>query len=241
MTVVETKNERDRQWSNFRARLDASPKSPEKPNLILRILNSPFTIWLLSAIVITVGGSYITGYQKCEADAGRLITNYYKDQIELIRRFDYVRAKVSAAKSFEDINHAFETHPVVYDDLKNRTTRDLQFELLRTEQLIDFSHASRRAMSVGMGLITEADGRPFPFSPVDIHRYGALSVGEWPDSIDEADLDRAKHFVDVFSRMEVDRLWARNGLLLSPDCNFVNSLFGVLPRGPRKVVGVVGG
>jgi hypothetical protein len=96
------KNERDRQWANFRARLDAPPKRPEKVNLTLRVLNSPFTIWLLSAIVITVGGAYITGYQKCEADAGNLITNYYKDQNELIRRFEYIQSKVAAANSFDE-------------------------------------------------------------------------------------------------------------------------------------------
>jgi hypothetical protein len=239
MSMADTKNERDRQWANFRARLDAPPKRPVKPNLILRILNSPFTIWLLSAIVITVGGSYVTGYQRCEADAGHLITTYYKDQVELTRRFQYIQSKVSAAQSFEEIELAFETHPFVYDDLKNRKTRDLDSELRRAEQLIDFSRASHSAMSargdfIGIG----ADGTPFRFSPDDLSRYGSFLIGESPDSMNGIDFDTTKRFVDAFTRTNLRRLQLWNQLVLFPKCNFANSFFGVPPRGPRKVAEV---
>jgi hypothetical protein len=229
-----TETERDRQRDNFRRRLEPQPKGPERTNIIIRVLNSPFVLWLMSAMLLTVGGAYFTGSQKCEADAGRLITSYYKQQIELMRRLEYISAGVARAKSIEDIRRVIETQPFVYDDLKTRTTRDLNYEVLRTERLIDFTKDARFIDNVKQR--RAADGPGFRFSPHDLLRYGGLPVGEWPFDLNEDDLDAAKHFVEVFTYYEITGLIAHNLVRLWPRCGFVNSVFGVPVRGPRKVV-----
>jgi hypothetical protein len=228
-----SESERERQRLNFRRRLDPASKQPEKSHVAVRILNSPFTIWLLSAVLLTVGSAYVTGYQKCEADAGRLITNYYKDQIELMRRLQYIRSRVARASNVEEVRRIIETQPFVYDDLKTRTTRDLLFEVHRTERLIDFTKDKPLIDMMGK----RSDGSAPRFTPSDLNLYGTIAVGELPDELTDADVnDRGKRLVDFFASLDLSDLRGKNVARLWSKCNFFNSLLGVPLRGTRKVI-----
>jgi hypothetical protein len=207
-----------------------SPQTP-RPHLLIRCLNAPFTLWLLSAIVLTVGGAYFSGHQKCEADTEKIITNYYKLQIELMERLEHIQAGVASAKSLQDINDTLQTQPNVYIELKERTTRDMIYELRRTEGVIDYSRAK--------SFIDDLTPRfPSIISPSDVVRYGSIPVGQKPTDMTPDDLQPAKRFVEADLGYQIEKLRVYNQISLWTKCDFINSFLGATARGPRKVIEV---
>jgi hypothetical protein len=187
----------------------------------------------LSAAVLSIGGAYITGYQKCDVEGRRMIISYNKSQVELMRRLDYIQTGVERAMSISDIKHVIGTQPFVYDEFRTRTTRELNYEVIRTGRFIDFSKVKQSLEYVQKQ--RKENGPPLHFTPRDFIRYGSLAVGEWPDDLTEADLDPAKNFVKVFVYDELTDLLTYNQPVLWPKCNFVESVFGPRSRN-RKVI-----
>ncbi len=221
---------RERLQRAFRKRLRGAQPKPPLTVGVVKVLNAPFTLRLLSAIILTIGGSYFAGHQKCEGEANRLITDYYRDQIELMRRFEYIRAGVAKAKSLHDVAETLKTQPNVYVDFKNRTTRDLDLEVLRMERVIDFSKDRE-----GIKYFKRMFGRNDP--PFRISPEGSIAEGDEDlTGLTEDDLERAKQFVAVFISDALSTLAAHNQIHLWPNCGFANSLLGIQARGPRKFI-----
>jgi hypothetical protein len=191
---------------------------------------------VLSALIVTIGGAYVSGHQKCESDANGVITNYYELQIEMMRRLEHIQHGVAKANSIGDVLQTLSTQPNVYVGFKQRTTQDLHYELIRTEHLIDFSKAQSFIDAVTKKYVDR--GPPFKVSPYEVLRYGAIMVGEQPSDLREDELDRLKTFVERFIYHSLSDLYVHNQVRLSPNCNFINSIRGVGTRGPRKVIEV---
>jgi hypothetical protein len=74
------RNERERA---FQKRVLASGS---KRNVFFAVINSGFFLWLLSAVLLTIGGGYITNHQQCMREADQLIERRNKISNELSGR-----------------------------------------------------------------------------------------------------------------------------------------------------------
>ena len=100
------------------------------------LLNSPFTLWLLSLLVVTVGGAYFTTRNQCYQDADRFIDNYEKLAVELRLRQAHIRDSVAKAKSGDHLLTLLRTRPQTTTEYGLRSLRALRRQLFRYNERI---------------------------------------------------------------------------------------------------------
>ena len=82
-------------------RVLAAVERPKRGRL-LAIINSSFFIWLMSVLLLTIGGSYITNHKQCLDDAEKIISRRDHLEQELhSRQADYHR-HVTEAKTYQE-------------------------------------------------------------------------------------------------------------------------------------------
>jgi hypothetical protein len=74
---------------------------PPRRSRLWTFLNSAFVIWCLSAILLTVGGGYITNHQQCMRDADQIIDRRSHLALELFSRRAAFATRVSEAKTLQ--------------------------------------------------------------------------------------------------------------------------------------------
>src|SRR5690348_11318884 len=72
-------------------------------NFLVKVLNAPITIWLLSAIALGVGGSVFTNTQQCRTDAERAIERHHRLADEIAYRFDVLYDAIRRARSIKEL------------------------------------------------------------------------------------------------------------------------------------------
>jgi hypothetical protein len=75
----------DRREEEFRRRLLAALEKPPTHRLY-RAINSPFILWLLSALLITIGGAYLSNHRTCVEGAQKDIVLYERLASEIFYR-----------------------------------------------------------------------------------------------------------------------------------------------------------
>jgi len=91
---------RQKREREFQQRMLAALEKPRQ-NRVWMILNSAFVLWLLSAILITGGGTYITGHKQCLADADQIINRRARLRQELFGRDLAYARRIADPKTFE--------------------------------------------------------------------------------------------------------------------------------------------
>jgi hypothetical protein len=78
-----------------------------KRNIVLAIINSAFFLWFLSAVLLTVGGGYITNHQQCMRDADALIERRHTISQELNGRENALLSELEAATTLSKLPDTF--------------------------------------------------------------------------------------------------------------------------------------
>lgn len=87
----------------FKKRVLKAIERPKKSGVI-RIINSGFFLWLLTLLVVTAGGTYLTSYQQCRKDAADEIEKNTKVQRELFQREVKIREIIFNSTSVVEMN-----------------------------------------------------------------------------------------------------------------------------------------
>jgi hypothetical protein len=109
-------------------RVLAAVEKPKRGRL-LAIINSSFFLWLMSVLLLTIGGSYITNHKQCLDDAEKIIDRRRHLRAELYSRdIDYVR-RVKEATTLREAAYTFpDKRGSIFSDLANLTYQELQGE-----------------------------------------------------------------------------------------------------------------
>jgi hypothetical protein len=125
------RNKRERE---FQARILAAVDKPKQSHIIT-IINSPFVLWALSAILVSATAAYLTASIGCTAEAERLLETHDKITSELAGRYRQMRRGILAAKSFEEaLNFVDELPSKSSKEFSNRSTSSLWAQARRIEQ-----------------------------------------------------------------------------------------------------------
>ena len=101
---------------------------------VLGVINSPFFLWLLSAVFITIGGAYFSTRQQCIAEAEKIAEQYEKIGIEIERRQGYIHHTIVTMNSVSAIKEALSQIREYYSDFHSRPL----FELIeQREKLLE--------------------------------------------------------------------------------------------------------
>jgi hypothetical protein len=123
--------ERQRVKAEEALRRSLQPAPASKGARRLALLNSPFTIWLLSSILLGFGGWIYAGYRNCNTDLEKLTDRHEHLAIEVFNRAPkFYEALLAREKDWNVIEQErWSTKPYTFDEYKNRTLFDLTFEL----------------------------------------------------------------------------------------------------------------
>jgi hypothetical protein len=118
-----------------------SPPAPEsaRRGRVWGYLNSPFSIWVLSTLVIGLVASVLTDQQSCRARVTQTSERYSRLSAEVHQREARFFDAVAKARSGEELNQALlligPTAPYRYLEFRDRTLAELEdeYRLLKIE------------------------------------------------------------------------------------------------------------
>jgi hypothetical protein len=101
-------------------------KHPERgDNRLWKLVNSAFFLWALSAVFVTVGGSYFNQLQKCAADADTAIERWDAISDELENRDIWYEMAIYSSSTIDDLRRS-PPYTSADEDLKNKTVDELE-------------------------------------------------------------------------------------------------------------------
>jgi hypothetical protein len=103
--MVENEFFRQKRGREFQQRVLAAVEKP-KSNRLLAIINSAFFLWVLTACVVTAGGTYVASYQQCRKDADSEIDRSTKLERELYQRELNIRNIILTKAHVADMRQA---------------------------------------------------------------------------------------------------------------------------------------
>jgi hypothetical protein len=110
------------------AKLQKAHKRPPR-NEILSTLGSPFILWILTAIFLTIGGSYFTKRQECLQNTRSDINQFLKMTIEITHRRTRLLAGLETSSNPIDFLKVVRSNSYSsYKDFDGQTLESLVFE-----------------------------------------------------------------------------------------------------------------
>ena len=103
--MVENKFVHQKREREFQQRVLAAVEKPKSSKLVA-VLNSAFFLWVLTACVVTAGGTYVGAYQQCRKDADSEIDRSTKLERELYQRELNIRNIILAKAHVADMRQA---------------------------------------------------------------------------------------------------------------------------------------
>ncbi len=126
----------------FQRRVLSSLEKPS-PSLVLKIVNAPFFLWLLTAVVFTLGVGYYNAFRTCIDDGEKISAKYAAISNELAYRWQELSIYIARdATSIADIKKYLDTQNVFQaSDLKTKTVPELMNERYAARTRVDFYRA----------------------------------------------------------------------------------------------------
>ena len=173
------------------------PRAEPKPRRIIAVINSPFAIWVFSAVALSIGGTLFDGVRTCRIDANQSKVMYEKLETETFNRLDHLYVAILDAqtlKTFLD-SPAFKERQEGYTfaEFKGRRLEDIENEFLRlslekTERKPWFFR-ERGLSSAGLHFaVYGSEG--MPWYPLDTSDLTQAADGDLPKMKEEAQFQR---------------------------------------------------
>lgn len=110
---------------------------------VLRALNAPITIWVLSVVAVGIIGSVYTEMQHCRVEADRAAVNFHRLGTEIANRRRALYDAIQNSSSIDELRAAGVVRDwasqYTYLEFKDRTIKDLEDEYLRLGRQLRYS------------------------------------------------------------------------------------------------------
>lgn len=166
----------------FQSRVLAALDKPKEGRL-WALLNRPFTLWCLSLILLSVGGSYFTTYTQCERDADTQIERFSKIEHEAVERTKHVHEIIISSPTILAIREKLSQPYNFYPEFKDYTVRAVR--VTYTELAFQINGY-------------ESDFLWSDFTNSDIQQFGDdVLDGVIPESATDADIPALRRVADI--------------------------------------------
>lgn len=207
----ENETQQQNREREFQNRVLAALEKPKR-NRFLAFINAPAFLWLLSVIVLSIGGTYYTNYKQCMADAESLDRDFRSARLKLLGRQFALIPSMLKAKSFEELRTLLNTKG---ED--NKTLVQLWSDLSGDQVRIDM-----KALKPNLDRIQQ----PLTSLP-DYNKFRSVFVGLVPPNLNDQDLPGFQKMLGPF-------------LTDTADLMFLMPLFDYMCT-PRNVVTLMNG
>ncbi len=130
---------RQRREREFQERVLEALEKPKK-NRLIAVVNSGFFLWLLTAILVTLGGGYITNHQQCMRDADQIIARKNHLQQEILARQPMQLELVEKAQTLDQLPGGREMQGALLSDLSKVSFLELRQELETLDRRVTYDH-----------------------------------------------------------------------------------------------------
>lgn len=175
-------------------------------NRFLKIINSPIIIWLLSAIFLTIGGTYFTTVRQCHLDASALVSAYKMYRYEDLYRRNAVAEAVTKANTIAELRTALRDQPSAISELKGKSTLEVETA---------YRAAYLRINRSKLDLSAEAQVSALPSDP----RLANVLFGNVSDTLTDADLPALKILAAKISNAYVAMFIHELGTIYQSNCD----------------------
>jgi hypothetical protein len=127
--------------------------------MLLKVVNSPFFLWCLSAVFLTIGAGYLTNHQQCVRDADKLSLDYFEVTEELYSRRVAIVDAINEAETIDEARSALARRP--YWILQGRTFSQLIYQLASFQ--IDRSALTPNTVNVPDPVYSSTQAKYFDF------------------------------------------------------------------------------
>lgn len=196
---------RQKHEREFQTRLLKALEKPKR-HWFFRLVNSPSFLWLATALLITLGGAYLTNYQQCDREASAIADSYSRLKTEINGRIEYIQGIFKDAKTLAEIREALsKPFPWKYAEFRDKTLFELQ-ELRR--------RAARRSKQRPGSLDPGSDFR----TNAAFRKFRKIFEGTIEPTINESDLPNFKTFVSEARKYERSYFGGIDYFALTADC-----------------------
>ncbi len=185
----------------------------------MAIINSPIFIWMLTVVVVTLGGAYYTTYRQCVADARQIVSISATYGVEIRHRQDEIANAIGEAATVVDLRKALEKKTYFISDLKDKTMIELQAAYRDAYLQIDRS---------GIDATPE---RALISSPL-FARFGVIFSGYLPPTLSDADLPDLKKYAAIVSATNLAILLRELTTIYEIGCTPLNVVLIALGENP---------
>lgn len=131
-------------------------------NRFLKIINAPITIWVLSVIFLSIGGTYFSTFQQCQRDFSQFKESYIKIAKEYYFRRQILATNLVEAKSIDDVKKAVSKKDGLYSEFAGKPLFEISELFERLKEQIEFtiflSKTVDERMSLFQGSLDEYEG-----------------------------------------------------------------------------------
>lgn len=201
-------------------------KAPD--NKLLAFINSPIFIWLLSALVLTIGGAYITNHKQCRDDAEKIIERRKHLRQELFsRELDRDRRVANAKTAQEAIAEAMPTmqdkRGSIFADLSNINYSELSGEFLTLTRRIRYTELPDPSIADYRRKSMRENAASFSFNNKE-RIQEPLDGKKQPPPIDEGSLLKGVQLALrlAFAKQSFEHALDSFAYDFRPDCSVIN-------------------
>lgn len=184
MSQARKRNAQDLRREEFERRVLAALET--KPGRVAKTVNSPSFLWLLSLLLITVGGSWLALHQQCAKESDELGIRYIRLQREIFDRRLYIAEVLFHATSVDELKERLAHIPHTYGETKDRPIHDMQSELNRL--------AATRVDDSDMRSREHEATKDLAYKGRHLGQFGPLWNGRVPHDLLDSDMEEIREF-----------------------------------------------
>lgn len=211
----------------------------ERVHLILKILNAPITIWLLSAVVIGLFGAMYDDVRRCRAESQSAATSYHRLGAEIANRRSALHRAIKSASSISDLRNADiirdNSARYTFLEFKERHLAELEHEYVQVGRKLlrfpDIVMALTRERFKRANALWDASGkpeRPSPLIEIDLDR---LELTKLTDD----DLPALRKMVKESEQTIQSAYLETLGNYVVPNCGYHTAFLRVLTGYPEHI------
>jgi hypothetical protein len=135
-------------YAAIRNRQDRAASKANKKGRLVSIINSGLFLWTLTALLLTVGGSYFTKVQQCIVQSERVLERFTRLNNEIANRRNFIEELVNSSSQHSEIQSGLARLPTTYPEFKELSLLELVLEQNKITRSITFHDMMNRFAEV---------------------------------------------------------------------------------------------
>jgi hypothetical protein len=128
--------QRRRREREFQERVLSALEKPRE-NRFFKVINSPSFLWILTAVLLSLGGAFYSTRQQCIKDSDKITESLHKVSQEIESRLSFAYNGIDENSTFKSVKTALDHAPYRYSEFQSYTIVELYDRFRAMEWRVD--------------------------------------------------------------------------------------------------------